>query len=120
MKNLTITFKISIVMALLFVLWGTFFPTNLGQVMESAQTFFLTAFGWFYQLAASFFLLFALFLIFSKYGKIKLGKEHDKPEFNRLTWFAMLFSAGIGIGLLFYVVSEPISHYAEPPYGGEE
>ncbi|ADC48308.1 OpuD, BCCT family glycine betaine transporter [Alkalihalophilus pseudofirmus OF4] len=120
MKNLTITFKISIVMALLFVLWGTFFPTNLGQVMESAQTFFLTSFGWFYQLAASFFLLFALFLIFSKYGKIKLGKEHDKPEFNRLTWFAMLFSAGMGIGLLFYGVSEPISHYAEPPYGGEE
>ncbi|MDV2685236.1 BCCT family transporter [Alkalihalophilus lindianensis] len=118
MKKLTVTYKISIVMAIVFVIWGTFFPKHLGVVMESAQTFFLTSFGWFYQLSATFFLLFALFLVFSKYGKIKLGKDQDKPEFNRLTWFAMLFSAGMGIGLLFYGVSEPISHYAAPPYGG--
>jgi glycine betaine transporter len=111
------TFKISVVIALIFVLWGTFFPDHLGRIMDTAQTFFLNAFGWFYNLAASFFLLFALFLIFSKYGRIKLGKDTDKPEFSRPTWFAMLFSAGMGIGLLFYGVSEPVSHYAAPPVG---
>ncbi|WP_227935981.1 glycine betaine uptake BCCT transporter [Alkalihalobacillus deserti] len=117
MRNLTITFKISVIMALIFVLWGAFFPEHLGNIMTIAQAFFLNAFGWFYNLAASFFLLFALFLIFSKFGKIKLGKDADKPEFSRPTWFAMLFSAGMGIGLLFYGVSEPVSHYAAPPVG---
>ncbi len=116
-KNLTITYKISVVSALIFVSWGTFFPDHLDSVMTNLQTFFLNAFGWFYNLAASFFLVFALFLIFSKYGKIKLGKDTDQPEFSRPTWFAMLFSAGMGIGLLFYGVSEPVSHYAAPPVG---
>ncbi|ARK31193.1 glycine betaine uptake BCCT transporter [Halalkalibacter krulwichiae] len=117
MKNLTITYKISAVIALLFVIWGSFFPDQLGNMMNIAQAFFLRTFGWFYNLSASFFLLFTLFLIFSKYGKIKLGKDHDRPEFSRATWFALLFSAGMGIGLLFYGVSEPVSHYAAPPVG---
>jgi len=56
-------------------------------------------------------------LIFSKYGKIKLGADDEKPEFKRATWFAMLFSAGMGIGLLFFGVSEPVSHFASPPIG---
>ncbi|WP_332630330.1 glycine betaine uptake BCCT transporter [Halalkalibacter flavus] len=117
MKNLTITYKISVVIALVFVIWGALFPEQLGDIMGIAQDFFLSAFGWFYNLAATFFLIFSLILIFSKYGKIKLGKDTDKPDFNRATWFAMLFSAGMGIGLLFYGVSEPVSHYAAPPTG---
>ncbi|KHF40865.1 glycine betaine uptake BCCT transporter [Halalkalibacter okhensis] len=117
MKNLTVTYKISVVMALIFVIWGALFPEQLGEMMGIAQAFFLSAFGWFYNLAATFFLIFSLILIFSKYGKIRLGKDTDKPDFNRATWFAMLFSAGMGIGLLFYGVSEPVSHYAAPPTG---
>lgn len=117
MKDLTITYKISIIIALIFVLLGTIFPSQLGEMMLTAQAFFLNSFGWFYNLTASFFLIFALLLVFSKYGKIKLGKDTDKPEFSRPTWFAMLFSAGMGIGLLFYGVSEPVSHYSIPPYG---
>ncbi|MCK0472922.1 BCCT family transporter [Halalkalibacter sp. APA_J-10(15)] len=117
MKNLTATYKISIVVALVFVLWGALFPNHLERIMNDAQAFFLNAFGWFYNLTASFFLIFALALIFSRYGKIKLGKDTDQPEFSRPTWFAMLFSAGMGIGLLFYGVSEPISHFAAPPMG---
>jgi glycine betaine transporter len=116
-KNLTITYKISVVIALVFVIWGALFPEQLGDIMGIAQDFFLSAFGWFYNLAATFFLIFSVILIFSKYGKIKLGKDTDKPDFNRATWFAMLFSAGMGIGLLFYGVSEPVSHYAAPPAG---
>ncbi len=116
MEKVTKVFWISIVLAVLFVLWGVFFPEGLGNVMNDTLAFFLINFGWFYQLSATFFLVFALFLIFSKYGKIKLGKEEDKPEFKRSTWFAMLFSAGMGIGLLFFGVSEPISHFANPPF----
>lgn len=110
-------FKISVGIAAFFVLVGVIIPEQLGNAMDIAQAFVLETFGWFYQLVGTFFLLFAAFMIFSKYGKIKLGKKDDKPEYNRPTWFAMLFSAGMGIGLLFYGVSEPISHFATPPLG---
>ncbi|MBM7662379.1 choline-glycine betaine transporter [Bacillus mesophilus] len=117
MKDVTKVYWISLVIAIIFVIWGVVTPERLGEVMDVTKGFFLTQFGWFYQLAASFFFVFALFLIFSKYGKIKLGKDDDKPEFSRPTWFAMLFSAGMGIGLLFFGVSEPISHFISPPFG---
>lgn len=117
MSKVSNVFWISLALASVFVIWGVVAPVQLGEMMSVAKAFFLETFGWFYQLAATFFLLFALFLIFSKYGKIKLGKDDDKPQFKRPTWFAMLFSAGMGIGLLFYGVSEPISHFALPPLG---
>lgn len=117
MNKVSNVFWISLVIASVFVIWGVVAPVQLGEMMSVTKAFFLETFGWFYQLSATFFLLFALFLIFSKYGKIKLGKEEDKPQFSRPTWFAMLFSAGMGIGLVFYGVSEPISHFAVPPLG---
>lgn len=117
MNKVSKVFWISLVIASAFVLWGVISPVQLGEVMDQTKAYFLSSFGWFYQLAASFFLLFAIFLIFSKYGRIKLGADDDKPDFNRSTWFAMLFSAGMGIGLLFFGVSEPISHFASPPIG---
>ncbi|WP_121613352.1 glycine betaine uptake BCCT transporter [Mesobacillus foraminis] len=117
MKQVTKVFWISLVVSLLFVLWGVISPAHLGETMDVWKQFFLVNFGWYYQLIATFFILFALFLVFGPYGKIKLGKDEDKPEFNRTTWFAMLFSAGMGIGLLFFGVSEPISHFTTPPYG---
>ncbi len=110
-------FKISVAIASIFVLIGILIPNQLGQAMGVAQSFMLESFGWYYQLVATFFLVFAIFMIFSKYGKIKLGKPDSKPEYSRPTWFAMLFSAGMGIGLLFYGVSEPIAHFAAPPMG---
>lgn len=117
MEKVSKVFWISIVISSLFIAWGVIAPTHLSEVMERTKAYFLESFGWFYQLSATFFLIFALFLIFSKYGKIKLGKDEDKPDFNRATWFAMLFSAGMGIGLLFFGVSEPISHFSNPPFG---
>lgn len=117
MNKVTNVFWISLAIASIFVVWGMIAPVQLGEMMDQTKAFFLDSFGWFYQLSATFFLLFAIFLIFSKYGKIKLGTNEDKPDFNRATWFAMLFSAGMGIGLLFFGVSEPISHFANPPIG---
>ncbi len=112
-----IVFKISVGIAALFVVIGVVIPDQLGLAMNAAQSFVLESFGWFYQLVATFFLLFAAFMIFSKFGKIKLGSPDSTPEYSRPTWFAMLFSAGMGIGLLFYGVSEPISHFSTPPMG---
>ncbi|APH05458.1 glycine betaine uptake BCCT transporter [Bacillus weihaiensis] len=117
MEKVSKVFWISLVLASIFVVWGVVAPTQLGEMMDATKAYFLSSFGWFYQLSATFFLIFAIFLIFSKYGKIKLGADDDKPEFKRSTWFAMLFSAGMGIGLLFFGVSEPVSHFASPPIG---
>ena len=73
--------------------------------------------GWAFVLAASGFVVFALWLAFSRYGKITLGKEGEEPEFRTVSWVAMMFSAGMGIGLMFYGVSEPLAHFVTPPPG---
>ncbi len=75
--------------------------------------------GWFFILAVNFYLFFMFYFAFSKYGNIRLGGKTAVPEFSRLSWFAMLFSAGMGIGILFWSVAEPVYHFSEPPYGGE-
>ena len=68
-------------------------------------------------LIAAFFVGFSLFVGFSRFGDIKLGKDQDEPEFSTGSWFALLFAAGMGIGLVFYGVSEPLSHFASPRPG---
>ncbi len=73
--------------------------------------------GWFFILSVNFFLFFVLYIAFSKYGKIRLGGTRSKPEFSMGAWFAMLFSAGMGIGILFWSVAEPINHFIHPPQG---
>ncbi|MCA1029901.1 BCCT family transporter [Bacillus timonensis] len=122
MKKLTPVFIISVVVAFLFILWGvipkSFLPNaNLENVTTIVQSFIIQKFGWFYLLSATAFLAFALMLIFTKYGHIKLGHDTDEPEYNYITWFAMLFSAGMGIGLVFWGVAEPMYHYYTPPTG---
>ena len=76
--------------------------------------------GWLLILAVSGFLFFTFYLLFSRYGRIRLGPDDSKPDFHFLTWLSMLFSAGMGIGLLFYGVAEPLIHFANPPYGTPE
>lgn len=110
-------FKVSVGIAAIFVLIGVLIPEQLGAAMGVAQSSILENFGWFYQLVVTFILIFAIYLIFSKYGKIRLGPKDSKPDYSRPTWFAMLFSAGMGIGLLFYGISEPVSHFSSPPMG---
>jgi len=76
-------------------------------------------FNWYYVLIAAFFVVFCLVLGFSRFGDIKLGKDDDEPEFSMLSWLSLLFAAGMGIGLVFYGVSEPLSHFANPRPGVE-
>uniref|UniRef100_UPI0006D25C74 BCCT family transporter n=1 Tax=Bacillus sp. JCM 19041 TaxID=1460637 RepID=UPI0006D25C74 len=72
-------------------------------------------FGWFYLLATSFFVLLAVYLVVGPYGKIKLGRPDEEPEYSYFTWFAFLFTAGMGVGLVFFAISEPLSHMYDPP-----
>ncbi|UII57249.1 BCCT family transporter [Cytobacillus spongiae] len=121
MKRLTPVFTVSVVITALFIVWGlipkSILPTaNLDDVTKNIQGFILQKFGWFYLLSASVFLIFAIVLIFTKYGNIRLGKDTDEPEFGYMSWFAMLFSAGMGIGLVFWGVAEPMYHYYAPPF----
>ncbi|MGP4106839.1 glycine betaine uptake BCCT transporter [Virgibacillus sp. L01] len=117
MKKVTKVFYISAVVAILFIIWGILPNSNMSFVTTKIQEYLVEKFGWFYLMSATAFLVFAIYLIFSKYGNIKLGKPGDKPEYSYLTWFAMLFSAGMGIGLVFWGAAEPLSHYHTPPYG---
>ena len=110
-------FGVSLGISMLFVLWGVFFTDNLSAVASAALGFLIDAFGWVFILATFAFLVFVIFLAFSRYGRIKLGADDDEPEFRTSSWVAMMFSVGMGIGLMFYGVAEPISHMSAPPNG---
>src|SRR5699024_10246029 len=86
-----------------------------GDVTGTLSSWITNTFGWYYMILVTIIIIFSLFLIFSTIGKLKLGKPNDEPEFKTISWLAMLFSAGMGIGLVFYGASEPISHYLMPP-----
>jgi glycine betaine transporter len=98
-----------------FILLGLFYPVSFEQYTRASLNFCIQRFGWFYLILTLSFLVFCIYLLFSPYKDIKLGKDDEKPAYSNLTWLAMLFSAGMGIGLLFYGVAEPITHYANPP-----
>jgi choline/glycine/proline betaine transport protein len=100
-----------------FVAFAMAFPTVAESLFGSVQSGIVGAFGWYYVLLAAVFVVFALWMGVSRYGDIKLGKDDDEPEFSRLSWLSMLFAAGMGIGLVFYGVAEPLSHYASPRPG---
>jgi glycine betaine transporter len=120
MKKFTHVFIISVIISVIFIAWGVIAPEDLAERTSAIQTALQQKFGWFYLLSATGFLVFSIYLIFSKYGKIKLGKDTDKPDYNTMTWFAMLFSAGMGIGLVFWGVAEPMYHLYGPPVGEAE
>ncbi len=108
-------FLSSAVLILVFVLFTMFNPARAERIFEAVQNWIIIHAGWFYILAVAFFLIFVVYLAFSKKGHIKLGPDHSTPDFSYLSWFAMLFSAGMGIGLLFFSVAEPVMHYMDPP-----
>lgn len=110
-------FGISVGISVLFVLWGVLFTESLSATATAVLGFLSDGFGWVFILSTFGFLVFVGYLAFSRYGRIKLGADDDEPEFSTVSWVAMMFSVGMGIGLMFYGVAEPISHYATPPHG---
>ncbi|WP_173917224.1 BCCT family transporter [Halobacillus sp. Marseille-Q1614] len=118
MKKVTSVFWIALAITLFSVLWGSLAPKNLETITGNIQAYISTHFGWYYLLIVTFFVVFCLYMIVSPYGKMKLGKPDDKPDYSYPTWFAMLFSAGMGIGLVFFGAAAPIQQYmTNPPYG---
>lgn len=110
-------FFISAALIIAFALFGALFPKRAGSLFDALQEGIVRDFGWFYIAAVAIFLFFVVFLMLSRYGDVRLGPDESEPEYSYLSWFAMLFSAGMGIGLLFFGVAEPIQHYALPPVG---
>lgn len=110
-------FFVSAGLILAFALFGALAPETANRVFTTVQALIVADFGWFYIAAVAGFLIFAIFLMFSRYGDVKLGPDDSEPDYSYLSWFAMLFSAGMGIGLIFFGVAEPIQHYASPPVG---
>jgi glycine betaine transporter len=111
------TFLISLVIVFVIVLFGAISPELFASAASHVLKVTTTNFGWFYLIVTFGFLIFCIFLAFSRYGQIPLGSDDDEPEYSLPTWFAMLFSAGMGIGLVFWGVAEPVSHYFSPPAG---
>ncbi len=103
------------VVMLLLVIGTAVNPEAAGDLFGDVLNFITDTFGWFYMLAVAIFLLFIIVLAFSPYGSIKLGPDHGEAQYKFIDWFAMLFSAGYGIALLFFGVAEPVLHFASPP-----
>lgn len=112
-----VVFGVTAALTLAFVLWGAVATDSLTTVSDKMLGGLIHNGGWAFILAASAFVVFALWLAVSRYGRIRLGTEGEEPEFRTVSWVAMMFSAGMGIGLMFYGVSEPLSHYVDAPPG---
>jgi choline/carnitine/betaine transport len=110
-------FVSSAVLVVAFIAWGVVDTDSLSAVTSSVLSGVVEGGGWAFVLAASGFVVFALWLAASRYGKIPLGPDGEAPEFPTVSWIAMMFSAGMGIGLMFYGVSEPLAHFSSPPPG---
>ncbi len=108
-------FLVSLLLVGAFVLLGIALPESLDRATAFVHSAIIEHFGWVYLLAAFGFLLFALGIAFSRYGLIRLGADDEKPQYSYFGWFSMLFAAGMGIGLVFWGVAEPVSHYLNPP-----
>ncbi|RHW34694.1 BCCT family transporter [Lysinibacillus yapensis] len=110
-------FIISLLLTLIFIAWGAFFTENLTNVTNIIYNASIDYLGWVYIGVTLFLVIFSFYLLFSKYGHIRLGKATDRPDFNTGSWLAMLFGAGMGIGIVYWGVAEPVTHFTTPPYG---
>ncbi|MGC9436012.1 MAG: BCCT family transporter [Methanomicrobiales archaeon] len=108
-------FLLSIIVIGIFIGLGIVDPVLLGRVSSFLYDHIIEYFGWWFLLAAFFLLIFSIALAFSRYGDIRLGRDDEKPQYSYFGWISMLFAAGMGIGLIFWGVSEPLVHYIDPP-----
>jgi choline/carnitine/betaine transport len=112
-----VVFGVTAAIAILFLLWGFVSTDSLASVSSDSLSWTMRNTGWLFVLTSSAFVVFVLWLALSRYGNIPLGRDDEEPEFRTISWISMMFSAGMGIGLMFYGVSEPVSHFVNPPPG---
>lgn len=110
-------FYTSAALILALVLFTVLLQEEAQSLFNHVQQWIITNASWFYVLAVALILISVVFLAVSRYGDIKLGPDHSRPDYRNTTWFAMLFSAGMGIGLMFFGVAEPVMHFTTPPVG---
>ncbi|MCW4465950.1 BCCT family transporter [Glutamicibacter sp. MNS18] len=113
-------FGIAGCLALAFILWGFISPASLGSTSSTALDWVMTNTGWLFVIAAAFFATFVLVVAVKNFGRITLGKDGEKPQFSTISWISMMFATGMGIGLVFYGVGEPLYFYMSPPPGTVE
>ena len=109
-KKKDIVFILSAAIALVIALWGIIDNQSFAVLADGLMKMLKQRFSWLYLGVMFLFVVFALVLAFSRYGKIRLGEDGEKPEYSNVSWFAMLFAAGMGIGLVFWGVAERLSH----------
>lgn len=112
-----VVFGVTAVIAVGFLVWGFVSTPSLADASGSALTWVMDNTGWLFVLTGSGFVVFVLWLALGRYGTIPLGRDDEEPEFNGVSWIAMMFSAGMGIGLMFFGVAEPLTHFTTPPPG---
>ncbi|WP_372683505.1 BCCT family transporter [Desulfosarcina sp.] len=112
-------FWVTLIIFGVIVSLGIFTPEKLESALKALQAFITTNFTWYYLLFTAACLGFSLWAAVGPYAHIKLGKDDDEPEFSTISWMAMLFSAGIGLGFIFWGIAEPLYHYMQTPYGAE-
>ena len=110
-------FGVTAALAVGFLVWGFASTSSLGTASSAALSWTVTNMGWLFVTLASAFVVFVIWLAAGRFGTIPLGNDDEEPEFRTVSWIAMMFSAGMGIGLMFYGVSEPLTHFATPPPG---
>ncbi|MEZ8143044.1 choline transporter [Enterovibrio norvegicus FF-33] len=106
----------SSLLIILFVLYTILAPEHASGVYSASKSYIATNLAWYYIGLMSTFLFISIYLVFSRYGNIRLGKDDEKPEFGFFSWFSMLFGAGIGIGILFWSIAEPMYHLQSNPF----
>jgi choline/glycine/proline betaine transport protein len=110
-------FLVSAGLVALILAAGALAPEAVGEIFTAVQAWIMDRLGWFYLLSVAIFVGFVLYLALSRHGAVKLGPNHVEPDYSYGAWFAMLFSAGMGIGLVFFGVAEPVMHFTTPPVG---
>ncbi|MGY1761607.1 BCCT family transporter [Geodermatophilus sp. SYSU D00779] len=108
-------FIAGLALTLAFVLWGVISPSSLATVASTVLAKMIDATGWVYVLVTVGFVALMLLLALSRYGRIRLGRDDERPEFSTVSWISMMFATGMGIGLIFWGVAEPLSHLLTPP-----
>lgn len=117
MQNKRAVLYISLMLSLLIITLGVFVPEQVEVFSKGSLGFIYNNLGWFILGSVFIFFIFCMYLAISKYGHIRLGDDTDRPEYNTATWIGMLYSASIGISLVFWGVAEPVSYYIAPPVG---
>nr|WP_141730500.1 BCCT family transporter [Synergistes jonesii] len=108
---------ISIAITIAIVLWGLVSPQSFGAFAGMLNGGLTKYYGWGYMLTMNIFVVFCIGIAFSRFGSARLGPEDSRPEYSNMSWFAMLFSAGMGVGLVFYGAAEPLFHFGSLPFG---